>query len=90
MGTGIYIQGGRHVSIKDVTSNNCSTAVHIVDADELEVNGLYTKECHKGLQLDNCWDAALTNLDIQTKNNDGNFKEKLLSCLIRSLINEKF
>lgn len=87
MSTGIYLKGGGDITINDFKSKGCSTAVHAIDINKLKVNGLNTKECDKSLQLDNCWDADIKDLNIGTKKNVFYFRESILSYTIRFFMN---
>lgn len=87
MGTGLYIQGGENININNLKSTNCATAVHAANVDKLQVNGISTKECDKSLQLDNCWDADIKGLNIETKRSKLYFRETLLSYTIRFFMN---
>lgn len=87
MGTGLYIKGGGNISINDFRSTNCDTAVHAENVEKLQVVGISTKECDKSLQLDNCWEADIKGLNIETKRSKFYFRETLLSYTIRFLMN---
>lgn len=83
MGGGIYIESSTNIVINDVTAINCTTAIYANNTNLLQVNGLNTQGCTKGVVLDNCWDSDLKNLNIESAKNKLFLKENLLSQLVK-------
>jgi hypothetical protein len=89
MGTAIHIENCIDIVIENFTAINCTTAVHAENTRLLRINGLNTKECTKGVVLNNCWDSDLKNLNIENNKNKHFFQEKLLYQLVKYFMYRK-
>lgn len=80
---GFSFKNCKNIIISDSKVFNSHTALMVDNSSGIKVNGFQTKNCKKGIVLNECWDSDFRNLNIETDIPSKPVKIKLLSHLIK-------